>query len=225
MWNYYVKELETNVGFVINEEKHEFTFNTDDSGKATVTVKLDSIENNKRRLDIEVTKVDAKHTEHLLNGAIFEVYDKTTETYVITLCSGKLMIKDSKSGVEYEIATDESFENIIKTVKTDFDKEIILELDEGTYYSRKALIVTEDDVDLEFMINNNPVTRHVVNHGKATLTDAIYGHEYEFKEIVAPTSYHINAKPLTVEVIADRNTAIIRKTYVNYRIEIPNTGI
>lgn len=223
--SYYVKELETNVGFVLNEEKHEFTFSTDDTGNKVVTVKLESIENTKRRLDIEVTKVDAKHTEHLLNGAIFEVYDKTTDTYVTTLCSGKLMIKDSKSGVEYEIATDESFEHIIKTVKTDSDKEIILELEEGTYYSRKALVVNEDDVDPEFLINDNPVTRHVVNHGKATLTDAIYGHEYEFKEIVAPTSYHLNSKPLTVEVIADRDTTIIRKTYVNYRIEIPNTGI
>lgn len=222
---YYAKELKTNIAYELNENKYPFVFESDISGSATVDINVGPIENNKRRLDIEINKVDADHKDHYLDGAIFEVYDKTSNEYVTTICSGKLMIKDTAKGVEYEIATDENFENIIKTVKTDSDKEIILALDEGTYYARKALTTSEDDVDPEFTINDNPITRHVVNHGKATYTDAIYGHEYEFKEIVAPTSYHLNSKPLTVEVIADRDTTIIRKTFVNHRIEIPNTGV
>lgn len=39
---YYVKELETNVGFKLDEEKHDFTFDYDaDTTKPTVTVSMD----------------------------------------------------------------------------------------------------------------------------------------------------------------------------------------
>ena len=43
---------------------------------------------------------------------------------------------------------------------------LILDIDDGTYYSRKA--------------GSDEVTKHVIKDGKAVLSDAIYGHEYEF---------------------------------------------
>lgn len=223
--DYYVKELETNVGFELNEDIHNFTFEYGDTTEETVNVKLDEITNTKRRLDLEVNKVDSKNHDHLLDGAIFEVYDKTTNEKVDTLMSGKFFIKSDKKDEEYEIATDENFENIVKTVKTDEENEIILDLDEGTYYSRKALEKNEDDIDSEFTVNSNPITKHVVKKGKAVFTDAIYGHEYEFKEIVAPTSYHLSDKSLAIEVIADKETNTLVYIFENDRIEVPNTGI
>lgn len=55
--DYYVKELETNVGFVLDENKYEFTFAYDsDTAKETSSVELDEIQNAKRRLDIEIKK-------------------------------------------------------------------------------------------------------------------------------------------------------------------------
>lgn len=208
---YYVKELETNVGFKLDEEKHDFTFDYDaDTTKPTVTVSMD-LYNEKRRLELDVNKVDKDHHDHFLNGAIFEVYDKTADAYVTTLASGQLMITGEEKDEEYEISKKEDFSKIIKTVKTDENKQIVLDIDDGTYYSRK--------------VGDDKVTKHVVKDGKAVLADAIYGHEYEFKEIKAPTSYQLADKSKAYKVEADEETDTIIYYFENARIVVPNTGV
>ena len=208
---YYVKELETNVGFKLDEEKHDFTFNYDeDTTKPTVTVSMD-LYNEKRRLELDVNKVDKDHHDHFLNGAIFEVYDKTIDSYVTTLASGQLMITGEEKDEEYEISKKEDFSKIIKTVKTDENKQVVLDIDDGTYYSRK--------------VGDDKVTKHVVKDGKAVLSDAIYGHEYEFKEIKAPTSYQLADKSKAYKVEADEETDTIIYYFENARIVVPNTGV
>ena len=208
---YYVKELETNVGFKLDEEKHDFTFDYDeDTTKPTVTVSMD-LYNEKRRLELDVNKVDKDHHDHFLNGAIFEVYDKTADAYVTTLASGQLMITGEEKDEEYEISKKEDFSKVIKTVKTDENKQIVLDIDDGTYYSRK--------------VGDDKVTKHVVKDGKAVLADAIYGHEYEFKEIKAPTSYQLADKSKAYKVEADEETDTIIYYFENARIVVPNTGV
>ena len=208
---YYVKELETNVGFKLDEEKHDFTFDYDaDTTKPTVTVSMD-LYNEKRRLELDVNKVDKDHHDHFLNGAIFEVYDKTADAYVTTLASGQLMITGEEKDEEYEISKKEDFSKIIKTVKTDENKRIVLDIDDGTYYSRK--------------VGSDEVTKHVIKDGKAVLSDAIYGHEYEFKEIKAPTSYQLADKSKAYKVEADEETDTIIYYFENARIVVPNTGV
>ena len=209
--DYYVKELETNVGFKLDEEEHDFTFNYDeDTTKATVIVPME-LRNEKRRLELDVNKVDKEHHDHFLNGAIFEVYDKTAKSYVTTLASGQLMIIGNDANEEYEISKNEDFTKIIKTVKTDENKQIILDIEDGTYYSRK--------------VGNDKVNKHVIKDGKAVLVDAIYGHEYEFKEIKAPTSYQLADKSKAYKVEADKDTDTIIYYFENARIVVPNTGV
>ena len=209
--DYYVKELETNVGFKLDEEEHDFTFNYDeDTTKATVIVPME-LRNEKRRLELDVNKVDKDHYDHFLNGAIFEVYDKTAKSHVTTLASGQLMIVGNDVNEEYEISKDEDFTKIIKTVKTDENKQIILDIDDGTYYSRK--------------VGDDKVSKHVIKDGKAVLVDAIYGHEYEFKEIKAPTSYQLADKSKAYKVKADKDTDTIIYYFENARIVVPNTGV
>ena len=208
---YYVKELKTNVGFILDEEEHEFTFEYDeDTTKATVIVSME-LHNEKRRLELDVNKVDKDHQDHFLNGAIFEVYDKTTNKYVTTLVSGQLMIVGDSTDEEYEISKDEDFTKIVQTVKTDENKQIILDIDEGTYYSRK--------------VGSDDITKHVIKDGKAVLVDAIYGHEYEFKEIKAPTSYQLADKSKAYKVEADKETDTVIYYFENERIVVPNTGV
>lgn len=208
---YYVKELETNVGFKLDEEKHDFTFDYDaDTTKPIVTVSMD-LYNEKRRLELDVNKVYKDHHDHFLNGAIFEVYDKTIDSYVTTLASGQLMIAGEDKGEEYEISKNEDFTKIIKMVKTDENKQIVLDIDDGTYYSRK--------------VGSDEVTKHVIKDGKAVLSDAIYGHEYEFKEIKAPTSYQLADKSKAYKVEADEETDTIIYYFENARIVVPNTGV
>ena len=209
--DYYVKELETNVGFKLDEEEHDFTFSYDeDTTKPTVTVSMD-LYNEKRRLELEVNKVDKEHHDHFLNGAIFEVYDKTMGEFVTKLCSGNLMITGNDKDEEYEISKDEEFEKVIKTVKTDENKQILLDLDDGIYYSRK--------------VGDDKVTKHIIKDGKAILADAIYGHEYEFKEIKAPTSYQLADKSKAYKVEADKETGTVIYYFENARIVVPNTGV
>lgn len=208
---YYVKELETNVGFKLDEEKHDFTFDYDaDTTKPTVTVSMD-LYNEKRRLELDVNKVDKEHHDHFLNGAIFEVYDKTAKSYVTTLASGQLMIVGNDANEEYEISKNEDFTKIIKIVKTDENKQIILDIEDGTYYSRK--------------VGDDKVSKHVIKDEKAVLADAIYGHEYEFKEIKAPTSYQLADKSKAYKVEADKDTDTIIYYFENARIVVPNTGV
>ena len=209
--DYYVKELETNVGFKLDEEEHDFTFNYDeDTTKATVIVPME-LHNKKRRIELDVNKVDKDHHDHFLNGAIFEVYDKTAKSYVTTLVSGQLMIVGNDANEEYEISKNEDFTKIIKTVKTDENKQIILDIEDGTYYSRK--------------VGDDKVGKHVIKDGKAVLADAIYGHEYEFKEIKAPTSYQLADKSKAYKVEADKDTDTIIYYFENARIVVPNTGV
>lgn len=208
--DYYVKELKTNVGFVLDEEQHEFSFEYGDTTDSTVIVKLD-LHNNKRRLELDVNKVDKDHHDYFLNGAIFEVYDKTANKYVTSLCSGSLMIKGTAENEEYEISKDEDFNEILQTVKTDANKEIILDLDDGTYYSRK--------------VGEETVNKHIIKNGKAVLADAIYGHEYEFKEIKAPVSYQLADKSQAYIVKADEKNDTVTYYFENERIVLPNTGI
>ena len=208
---YYVKELKTNVGFILDEEEHEFTFEYDeDTTKATVIVSM-NLHNEKRRLELDVNKVDKDHQDHFLNGAIFEVYDKTTNKYVTTLASGQLMIVGNSTDEEYEISKDEDFTKIVQTVKTDENKQITLDIDDGTYYSRK--------------VGSDDITKHVIKDGKAVLVDAIYGHEYEFKEIKAPTSYKLADKSKAYKVEADKETDTVIYYFENERIVVPNTGV
>ena len=209
--DYYVKELETNVGFKLDEKEHDFTFNYDkDTTKSTVIVPME-LHNEKRRIELDVNKVDKDHHDHFLNGAIFEVFDKTTKSHVTTLASGQLMIVGNDVNEEYEISKDEDFTKIIKTAKTDENKQIILDMDDGTYYSRK--------------VGDETVSKHVIKDGKAVLSDAIYGHEYEFKEIKAPTSYQLADKSKAYKVEADKDTDTIIYYFENARIVVPNTGV
>lgn len=209
--DYYVKELGTNVGFKLDEEEHDFTFNYDkDTTKSTVIVPME-LHNEKRRLELDINKVDKDHHDHFLNGAIFEVYDKKAKSYITTLASGQLMIVGDDANEEYEISKDEDFTKIIKTVKTNENKQIILDMDDGTYYSRK--------------VGDEKVSKHVIKDGKAVLVDAIYGHEYEFKEIKAPTSYQLADKSKVYKVEADKDTDTIIFHFENARIVVPNTGV
>lgn len=209
--DYYVKELGTNVGFKLDEEEHDFTFNYDeDTTKSTVIVPME-LHNEKRRLELDINKVDKDHHDHFLNGAIFEVYDRKAKSYITTLASGQLMIVGDDANEEYEISKDEDFTKIIKTVKTNENKQIILDMDDGTYYSRK--------------VGDDKVSKHVIKDGKAVLVDAIYGHEYEFKEIKAPTSYQLADKPKVYKVEADKDTDTIIYHFENARIVVPNTGV
>ena len=229
--SYYLKELATNVGFVLDEEQHPFTFEYDeDSSKETVTVTMEGIINEKRRLDLEVNKVDKDNHDVFLNGAVFSVKDKTTGEDMGILVSGKLALKGDAADEEYEISDTEDFTNILKTAKTDKDKELILDMPEGTYFVRKKTEAAEPEIEpkegeLIEVVSYVEPTKVIVKDGKAVLANAIYGHEYEFKEIEAPKSYQLSDALYSYEAVSPAGEDIVVYVFYNKRIEVPNTGI
>ena len=229
--SYYLKELATNVGFVLDEEQHPFTFEYDeDSSKETVTVTMEGIINEKRRLDLEVNKVDKDNHDVFLNGAVFSVKDKTTGEDMGILVSGKLALKGDAADEEYEISDTEDFTNILKTAKTDKDKELILDMPEGTYFVRKKTEAAEPEIEPEEgelieVVSYVEPTKVIVKDGKAVLANAIYGHEYEFKEIEAPKSYQLSDALYSYEAVSPAGEDIVVYVFYNKRIEVPNTGI
>ena len=229
--SYYLKELATNVGFVLDEEQHPFTFEYDeDSSKETVTVTMEGIINEKRRLDLEVNKVDKDNHDVFLNGAVFSVKDKTTGEDIGILVSGKLALKGDSADEEYEISDTEDFTNILKTAKTDKDKELILDMPEGTYFVRKKTEAAEPEIEpkegeLIEVVSYVEPTKVIVKDGKAVLANAIYGHEYEFKEIEAPKSYQLSDALYSYEAVSPAGEDIVVYVFYNKRIEVPNTGI
>ena len=56
--DFYIKELETNIGYILDENQYDFTFEYEEPSKELVIVISDPIHNKKRRLDLEITKVD-----------------------------------------------------------------------------------------------------------------------------------------------------------------------
>ena len=229
--SYYLKELATNVGFVLDENQHPFTFEYDeDSSKETVTVTMEGIINEKRRLDLEVNKVDKDNHDVFLNGAVFSVKDKTTGEDMGILVSGKLALKGDAADEEYEISDTEDFTNILKTAKTDKDKELILDMPEGTYFVRKKTEAAEPEIEPEEgelieVVSYVEPTKVIVKDGKAVLANAIYGHKYEFKEIEAPKSYQLSDALYSYEAVSPAGEDIVVYVFYNKRIEVPNTGI
>ena len=234
--NYYLKELKTNVGFVLDEEQHPFTFEyVEDSTMATVTVKLDDITNDKRRLTLEVNKVDKDNHDVFLNGAVFEVKDSTTGDDLGILVSGRLAVKGDAADEEYEISDTEDFSKILKTAKTDSHKELIVEMPEGTYFVRKKAeaIVSDDPVTPETADAETETVPAedsgyficIVKDGNAVLPNAVYGHKYEFKEIEAPKSYNLSDALMSYEAVNEAGEDVVVYIFENKRIEVPNTGI
>ncbi len=196
---------------MLDENKYEFTFEYTDTSEEFSKLTLDLIHNEKRRIDLEITKIDKDNHDVFLSGAVFEVKNLTTGQDLGILASGKLALCGTEKDEEYKITLDKNFEHIIKTVKTDSEKEIILKISEGTYYTRK--------------VDSEEVTKHIIKDGKATLPDAIYGHEYEFKKIEAPTSYRLATSALVGKVIAERDIELVKYTFENERIKVPNTSM
>ena len=89
---------------------------------------------------------------------------------------------------------------------------------EGTYYYRKKIAEIVDPEDAGYRIA-------IVKDGKAVLADAVYGHEYQFKEIEAPKSYQLSDAISTYKIESPEGKEIVVYIFENKRIEVPNTGI
>ena len=204
---YYLKELQTGIAYQLDNNKYDFQLIFDDENTYT---QVFNIENSIKRYTIEIIKTDSKNNDVLLNGALFEVIDLVTNQSLGYYSTGQLAIKGNLNEV-YEIATDDAFTNIIYTLPVDELNEVILDIEEGIYYSR--------------LVGTNDSHKHIVQEGTIIIENALYEHAYEIKEIKAPPSYKSNDEPLIIEVLSEDNTSNLVFNITNERIEVPNTGL
>ena len=135
-------------------------------------------------------------------------YGKTASvSFENKLKKGNLeIIKTSEDGVVADIEFTVTGKNYNKTAKTDKDKELILDMPEGTYFVRKKTEAAEPEIEpkegeLIEVVSYVEPTKVIVKDGKAVLANAIYGHEYEFKEIEAPKSYQLSDALYSYEAV------------------------
>ncbi len=109
--NYYLKELKTAAGYVLNDEIYPFTIEHTDTESPNLTVEVTEdgkIENALERVDIEILKVNKNDHSVLLDGAVFEVFDKTNDVSLGTFRSGedgkgRILIENIAYGTQLEI--------------------------------------------------------------------------------------------------------------------------
>ncbi|MBE6107363.1 MAG: hypothetical protein E7192_01825 [Erysipelotrichaceae bacterium] len=109
--NYYLKELKTATGYVLSDEIYPFTIEHTDTQSPILTVEVTEdgkIENALERVDIEILKVNKNDHSVLLDGAVFEVFDKTHDVSLGTFKSGedgkgRILIENIAYGTQLEI--------------------------------------------------------------------------------------------------------------------------
>ena len=109
--NYYLKELKTATGYVLSDEIYPFTIEHTETESPSITVEITEdgkIENALERVDIEILKVNKNDHRVLLDGAVFEVFDKTHNESLGTFKSGedgkgRILIENIAYGTQLEI--------------------------------------------------------------------------------------------------------------------------
>lgn len=99
--NYYVKELQTNEHFVVDEKQYDFSVKA--NGKETIVVRINggTIKNHLHRSDVEIHKVD-KQTEEPLKAS-FTLYDANHKEVLSFMSEedGSFLIEDLVDGTYY----------------------------------------------------------------------------------------------------------------------------
>ena len=138
---FYLKELKTNEQYKLDPTAYEFKIDYEDNKEEnTVTVNNGKpIVNELKRGSIEIIKM-TKDEVHYSKAEqkyadSFHAMDEYAKIYKNPLVKEEVSYL---AGVTFELATDETFEHIIETKKTDGDGRIVFkELELGTYYIRE----------------------------------------------------------------------------------------
>lgn len=108
---YYLKELGTANGYLLDDTEYFFEVVHEETDSECLEIEINDsgeIVNKLKRVDVEIYKVNQSNHNILLNGAVFEVYDKTHRKSLGKFVSGtagegKLIIEDVAYGTELEV--------------------------------------------------------------------------------------------------------------------------
>ncbi|PGM76352.1 hypothetical protein CN957_23545 [Bacillus cereus] len=222
---YYFKETKTIEGYVINNQK--FDFSIEENAKTlpfTVTNKV--IKGN-----VKLVKVDADNEGTKLKGAVYELFDATNEKVgeYTTNENGEIAVENLVYGSYKFVEKEAPTGYVLDTKEIPFEvKENgqTIELTATNKGITGTLEITKVDIadskplsNAKFQIINEKgevvVEKTTDEKGKATFEKLPFG-KYTFKEISAPEGYFINETVFNFEIL--ENGKIIKKKVEDEKI-------
>ena len=230
---YYLKEIETLDGYVLNETIYEITLTYQDQYTQIVTEKLE-ITNYLKKGILELLKVDA-NTGEVMPNVEFEIYNENDELiyHGKTNSDGLLVIDSMPRGKYYilEIETTEGY--ILNSDKVYFEitdnNEIVEVKMENNKISGTVKLLKIDDegnplAGVKFAlydINNQLIGKYVTDENGCIEIELDYG-KYYLKEIETLDGYIISDQRLDFE-IAEQDQVVEIIATNNREIEVPKT--
>lgn len=238
---YTVKETRTGETYVLSEEPQKVILEQDQ-------IKTLTFENEKKKGQIEIIKVDAENQEVKLEGVTFEILDKDGNLVdtVITDEEGKAVTKELPIDSEYIVREKETrkeyvlSDEIVKVVLEENEIKSITFENIKIKGSIKILKVSNGDNQVlnipdgtplagaEFTIvdaNGNTIGIYETDeNGTVQIDNILYG-EYTIYESEVPEGYLMDAEPQTIFIAEDGE--VIETIFKDSPIEpeLPKTGI
>lgn len=237
--NYYLVEVKTKDGYVLNSEKYEFTLSEKDN-KTPIVYSSYSALNLLKKGTLEFTKTDLTTGDGIPNTKIEISHlkdDGTSEVIFVgtTDEQGKITITDLFVGkftiIETEASTGYRLSDEVVTFEIKEDGEIVKANMTNEKITSTVKIYKVDEkgnpisgVEIGiFDLENNLLGKYVSDENGYIEVELEYG-SYYYQELKAKDGYILNDEKVYFDVTEDG--AIIESTLINEEIvEVPSTGL
>ena len=207
---YFIKELETNQNYVLNEEKVKIELKENE----ITNIKF---ENEFKKGNLEIIKVD-KDTKEILKGIEFELYDsqKNKLGNYITDEKGKIYVENLKIGNDYyliETKTKEGYNLVDEKFKFDINYNQTTKLEISNEKIKGNLKIIKVDKDnneiripgVKFGIYNekDELLEEIVTNEKGEAVSSYYpvnNEKYYIRELETNERYELNSEKVMVEL-------------------------
>lgn len=237
---YYIKELETKENYKLNEETITITLKENE-------IKSVLFENEKKKGQIQIIKVDSENNEIYIPNVTFEIYDKDNNKVdtIITNSQGKATTKKLPIDSEYiikEVATKEEYilSEEVKTITIEENKIAEVFFENSKKYGKikinkisnkysKILNLPENSpiANTKFLILNESGENmgiYTTDETGSVTTDKLPYGEYTVYEYETPEHFLKDAEPQKVSIIENNQTIELTFKNTPKEPELPKTG-
>ena len=211
---YYLKESEALDGYVLSDEKYEFTIG---NSNTIGTIKANNVR--KDRSSIKLIKVDSKNSNIKLQGAIFELYndkdEKIGDKYT-TDANGEIKVDNLELGDYYfkEIEAPEGYELSSDKISVTVEANKVVTVtakNKKNVGSIKIVKVNEKGEKLAnatfdlFNSNSEKVGTYTTNENGEILLEKLLAGSYKLVEVTAPEGYEKLTVPVEFTIDLEQN--------------------
>lgn len=233
-----IKEIKVDDRYILNGEEQPILLQWGKTSKI-------EIENNRKKGNLKIVKVDSENEEIKLEGIEFELYNDKKELInkLITNENGEAILENLDIGKYYlkEVKADEEYildEEEIE-VKIEWNKETKIQIENEKIKGQiKIIKISEDDnkitgkkagspiINVEFEIRDeegNLIETVVTNEEGIAITEKLEKGKYYIKETKTDENYELNNNIYTIEITENEQIANIQITNKS-KNKLPRTG-